>query len=32
MRQTCCHLLYNIEKNSQFFSFVTHLGGERKNL
>src|SRR3954467_12831063 len=24
MRQTCCHLLYNIEKNYQSFSFVTH--------
>src|SRR2546423_15715320 len=24
MRQTYCHLLYNIEKNYQPFSFVTH--------
>ncbi len=25
MRQTNYHLLYNIEKNYQLFSFVTHL-------
>jgi hypothetical protein len=24
MRQTYCHLLYNIEKNYSSFSFVTH--------
>jgi hypothetical protein len=30
MRQAICHLLYNTEKNYHFFSFVTHLCGEKR--
>jgi hypothetical protein len=31
MRQTYCHLLYNIEENYPSFSFVTHHSG-RENI